>query len=189
MIGYLEGTVKAKRMGALILLVHGVGYEVAASDDMLRTSTLTEPIALWIYTHVREEALDLYGFREEEELRIFELLLTVSGVGPKSALGILNIATTETLRTAIAQGKAEYLTKVSGVGRKTAEKIVLELRDKIGAHSEESAGALKGDEEALEAMRALGYSLAEGRDALKKVPHDITSGSERLREALKLLGT
>jgi Holliday junction DNA helicase RuvA len=165
-----------------------VGYKVAVTKESLLKYSPGKDAALFVHTVVREEALDLYGFETSDELRFFEMLLTVSGVGPKSALAILDIASTETLRTAIARGNSEYLTKVSGVGRKTAEKIVIELREKVGVGSEASTHALKGDEEALEAMRALGYTQAEARDALRKVPHDISSGTARLREALKLLG-
>ncbi len=188
MIGYLEGTVKGTRSGRLILLVGGVGYELSCTKQLLTSLNLDDPWSGWVHTHVREDTFSLYGFAEEEELRFFELLLTVSGVGPRSALAILDIASTETLRTAIAKGEAEYLTKVSGIGRKTAEKIVLELRDKVGTGSETAHGAMRGDEEALEAMKALGYSHAEARDILRKVPSAITGSSERLREALKLLG-
>lgn len=188
MIGYLEGTVKEARTGRLILLVGGIGYEISCTKQLLLSLPQGTPAAFWIHTHVREDALSLYGFAHEEELRFFELLLTVSGVGPRSALAILDTASTQTLRTAIAKGEGEYLRKVSGIGRKTAEKIVLELRDKVGAGSEETHSAMRGDEEALEAMQALGYSHAEARDTLRKVPASITGSSERLRAALKLLG-
>ncbi len=188
MIGYLEGVVKGTRAAHLILLVGGVGYELSCTKQLLLSLRGGESAGLWIHTHVREDAFSLFGFALEEELRFFEMLLTVSGVGPRSALAILDIASTETLRTAIAKGEAEYLTKVSGIGRKTAEKIVIELRDKVGAGSEEAHGAMRGDEEALEAMRSLGYSHAEARDTLRKVPASIATSSERLRAALKLLG-
>lgn len=188
MIGYLEGKVVALRHGKVIVGVQGVGYTVATTKQTLLSLPVGTLATLCIHTHVREEALDLYGFKTEEELRFFELLLTVSGVGPKSALAIVDMASAETLRTAIAKGNAEYLTKVSGIGRKTAEKIIIELREKVGLASDEAHEALKGDSEALEAMHALGYSSAEARDALRKVPHSFSSGSERLREALKILG-
>jgi Holliday junction DNA helicase RuvA len=145
----------------------------------------SETAALWTHLAVREDSLDLYGFSNEEELRFFELLLTVSGIGPKSALAILDIATTESLRTAISTSNASYLTKVSGIGRKTAEKIILELRDKVGVATDSSSSVMTGDEEAMEAMRALGYSMQEARDALRNVPADIKKPGERLRAALK----
>lgn len=188
MIGSLEGTVLAVRPPFLILGIGGVGYKAAVLKETLARTAEGSPLHLWTYLAVREDAQDLYGFVSEEELRFFELLLTVSGIGPKSALAVLDIASVETLRAAISAGNAGYLTNVSGIGKKTAEKIVLELKDKVSADGTASAGALKGDQEALEAMRALGYSAAEARDALRKVPNDIEGGSERLREALKLLG-
>lgn len=189
MLGFIEGEVKAVRLTYAIVSVSGVGYKVFTTKDALAHLTEGSPAALWTYLAVRENALDLYGFADEEELRFFELLLTVSGIGPKSALAILDIASVETLRSAIGSGNASYLTKVSGIGRKTAEKIVLELKDKVGLAADTAARALSGDEEALEAMKALGYSQQEARDALRKVPTEVSGASERLREALKLLGS
>lgn len=188
MIGYLEGTVLTKREGHLILSVGGLGYKVATKNDTLHSLTPEQSARLWTYLAVRENALDLYGFETEGELSIFQLLLTVSGIGPKSALAILDIANVETLRSAITSGNASYLTKVSGIGKKTAEKIVLELRDKVGVAEKKHERALSGDAEAQEAMRALGYSPAEARDILKNVPPEFESGSERLREALRIAG-
>lgn len=189
MIGHLRGTVAAVRAGYTILSAGGVGYKVFATRELLLTLTQDSETSVWTHLAVRESILDLYGFSNEEELRLFELLLTVSGIGPKSALAILDIASVETLRSAISASNASYLTKVSGIGKKTAEKIVLELRDKVGASIEGSGATLHGDEEALEAMRALGYSQAEARDALRKVPQEVERSNERLREALRILGS
>jgi Holliday junction DNA helicase RuvA len=189
MIGYLEGTVRTSTLGSVILQTGGVGYKVALTKETVAHFLPGTQIAVFTYLAVREDVLDLYGFETEEELRLFELLLTVSGIGPKSALGILDIASVETLRSAIGSGNAAYLTTVSGIGKKTAEKIVLELRDKVGLGTEASGAALKGDSEALEAMRSLGYSSQEARDALRQVPQEITKSNDRLREALKILGS
>lgn len=188
MIGHIEGVVYAVRAGFAVIAVGGIGYKVAATREVLASLAAGKGAALWTHLAVRENAHDLYGFKTEEELRFFELLLTVSGIGPKSALAILDIASVEILRSAVAGGNASYLTKVSGIGRKTAEKIVLELRDKVGAFEDGSSRALSGDEEALEALRALGYTPAEARDAVRKVPQEIETGNARLREALKILG-
>lgn len=188
MIGHLRGTVLAKRAGFIILDTGGVGYKVAVTKETLVGTKEREEAALWTYLAVREDVLDLYGFKDEEELRVFTLLLTVPGIGPRSAIATLDIAPIGTLRGAIAAGNASYLTNVSGIGKKTADKIILELREKIGAAPEDSAHALSGDEEALEAMRALGYSVSEARDILRKVPKSVSGGSARLREALKLMG-
>ncbi len=189
MIGHLTGNVTAVRTGYAIVTAAGVGYKVFATRELLLTLKQDSEISVWTHLAVRESILDLYGFSNEEELRLFELLLTVSGIGPKSALAILDIASVETLRSAISASNASYLTKVSGIGKKTAEKIVLELRDKVGAGVDGSGATLHGDEEALEAMRALGYSQGEARDALRKVPQEIERSNERLREALRILGS
>ena len=173
MIGRIEGTVSAKRPGFAIVSAGGVGYKVALTSEALASLKNAKPATLWTHLAVREDSLDLYGFRSEDELYFFELLLSVSGIGPKSALAILDIAPVATLRSAIASGNAQYLTKVSGIGRKTAEKIVFELKEKVGTTSKDAADTLKRDEEALEAMRSLGYTQAEARDALRK---DRTSG-------------
>ncbi len=188
MIGYLEGSIRAVRTGHCIVLTNGVGYKVFATKETLARLKSDEDAAFWIHTAVREEILDLYGFAGEEEMRFFELLLTVSGIGPKSALAILDIASVETLENAIRSGKSEYLTSVSGIGKKTAEKILLELKEKVGVGASGAGGMLVGDVEALEAMRSLGYSAQEAREVLRKVPSHVEKSSERLREALRLLG-
>src|SRR3990167_11176712 len=136
-----------------------------------------ETASLWIHTAVREDALDLFGFPAESDLEFFELLLTVSGIGPKSALGILNVAPAETLRSAIAAGNASYLTNVSGIGKKTAQKILFELKDKVVVAA--GSDSLASDEDALEAMRALGYSMQEAREALKQVPASVVGSHAR----------
>jgi holliday junction DNA helicase RuvA len=188
MIGHIEGTVLAVRQTFAIVSAGGVGYKIATTKEALADLRQKKTVTYWTHLAVREDALDLYGFSTEEELRIFELLLTVSGIGPKSAMAVLDVASVETLRSAISQANASYLTEVSGIGKKTAEKIVLELKDKIRASSEESTHALKGDQEALEAMRALGYSQNEARDALRNVPQSFLNSNDRLREALKIVG-
>ncbi|HEY4526940.1 MAG TPA: Holliday junction branch migration protein RuvA [Candidatus Paceibacterota bacterium] len=186
MIGYLEGMVKAVRGAYCIVSAGGVGYKVAATKDALRELREGETASLWIHTAVREDALDLFGFIEEKDLEFFEILLTVSGIGPKSALGILNVAPADTLRSAIAAGNDSYLTNVSGIGKKTAQKILFELKDKVAKTAIDPS--MRSDEDAVEAMKALGYSLQEARDALKHVPSTITGSQARLREALRLLG-
>jgi Holliday junction DNA helicase RuvA len=188
MIGYLEGMIRTVRENHCILVAGGVGYKVFATKETLAHLATDTETALWTHLAVRESALDLYGFPAVDELGSFELLLTVSGIGPKSALGILDVASSETLRSAIASGNAAYLTNVSGIGKKTAEKIVLELKDKMIAGSSAGPAMPKGDIEALEAMRALGYSADEARAALRNVPSEVEGSSERLREALRILG-
>jgi Holliday junction DNA helicase RuvA len=132
--------------------------------------------------------MDLYGFKDRQELEFFEMLINVSGIGPKGALTILGITSIETLKKAIGTSDTSYLTKISGIGKKTAEKIVIELRDKVASEmSEKEGGSLQGELDALEALKSLGYSQNEARDALKKVSSDADTNT-KIREALKILG-
>lgn len=189
MIGFIVGEVKRTESGSALIVTGGIGYNVALTREALSSLQQGSNAEVYTYLAVREDSLNLYGFLTETELTFFELLLSVSGIGPKSALAIMDIASVETLRSAISAGNAGYLTTVSGVGKKTAEKIVFELKDKLGTLTTETPVALRGDAEALEAMRSLGYSMAEARDVLRKVPNTVEGGSARLREALKLLGS
>ncbi|HET8581529.1 MAG TPA: Holliday junction branch migration protein RuvA [Candidatus Paceibacterota bacterium] len=187
MIGHLEGTIIATGTESVILSAGGVGYRIFVTPDALARAEEGSAAAFWTHLAVRENALDLYGFAAKDELRFFELLLGVSGIGPKSALGVMSVATLETLRSAIASGDATHLTKVGGIGKKTAEKIVLELRDKVGPAA--ASDADRADLDAMEALVAMGYSAGDAREALKRVPRDITGSNERLREALRGLGS
>jgi len=185
MIGHIKGKVLETNHERVIVEMSGIGYIIFATHDTLSKISKSKEAELWTHLAVRENSMDLYGFLDREELELFEMLLSVSGIGPKSALGILSIATVETLKSAVSEENSSYLTKVSGIGRKTAQKIVIELKDKIGESLE--GGSIKGEEDTLEALVAMGYSLSEARDALKEVPREIESSNERLREALKLL--
>lgn len=185
MIGHLKGTVLAQDLKSIILDVSGVGYKVFTNTTTLPTGK-AQNLELWTYLAVRENALDLYGFVKQEELHFFELLMTVSGIGPKSAMGILGVATIQNLRHAITSGDVSHLTKVSGIGKKNAEKIVLELKDKLEGLSVDLSHSVSGDVDALEALKSLGYGEREAREALKKVS-DISDTGEKVRKALKLL--
>lgn len=186
MIGSLKGKVTFRTDKFLIVEAGGVGYKVSISPDALSKITGTEPeVFLWIHTHVREDILNLYGFLNHEELEFFEMLINVSGIGPKGAIAILGIASIDTLRKAISTGDTAYLTKISGIGRKTAEKIVIELREKIG--EDKTGTSLQGELDVMEALKSLGYSQTEARDALKKVTPDATTNI-KIKEALKILG-
>lgn len=192
MIGRLKGKIIFREQKRLILDVNGVGYALYVSLDAFKKisrRTENDEMIFWTHLHVREDALQLYGFLEKAEVEFFEMLIAISGVGPKSAIGILGVAPLDTLKRAIASGDTSYLSKVSGIGRKTAEKIVLELKDKlggiIGAGSEDAAR--KGEEDALDALQSLGYSLREARDVLKEIPPETEGAEARIKAALKLL--
>lgn len=190
MIGQLTGKIAYRGERYLILEVGGVGYKVYVSAEAQRQlgAITPEPLRLWIHQIVREDALDLYGFLEQPELNFFELLISISGIGPKSALGILSLAPPATLERAIAAGDSSYLTRVSGIGKKSAEKIILELRDKLGAlASAESSATLAGEAEVIEALQALGYGLREAREALRQIPADLTDTGDKVKAVLKIL--
>jgi Holliday junction DNA helicase RuvA len=190
MIGSLRGKIISKTDKFVILETAGVGYKVSVSPDVVSKASATgTELFLFIHTHVREDSLDLYGFLGEEDLSFFEMLLGVSGIGPRSALAILGIASIPTLRQAIGTGDTSYLTKISGIGKKTAERIVIELRDKLADKnmSEKNGTSLRDELDALEALKSLGYSQNEAREALKKVAPEVNTNA-KIREALKILG-
>ncbi len=190
MISYIRGKVISQNERSLVIDVGGLGYQIATTPETLGRARIGEEFTLNTYLAVREDALDLYGFLSLEERDFFLLLLLVSGIGPKSALSILSITSIDTLKKAIGTGDTSYLTKVSGIGRKTAEKIVLELRDKLraGVDMKETPGALRAESDVLEALKAIGYSQNEARDALKAIAPEITDTNARIKEALKILG-
>jgi len=186
MISHLKGTVIYKDLKTLVLDCNGVGYKVSPTIDPLAKAVLGEVFELWTYTVVREDVLDLYGFASKEELDFFELLLSVSGIGPKSALSILSLASLPALQSAITTGDTTHLTKVSGIGKKNAEKIVLELKGKLKTEGFEGMG-FKDEVDVIEALKALGYSHKDARDAIKDMPSEL-SVQEKIKAALKTLG-
>lgn len=191
MIGKLTGEFSGiGPEGAAIIDVGGVGYSVRVPLATLQTlqSKKVRELSLFIYTRVAEDAIDLFGFTTQDELAFFKLLMGVKGVGPKTALGILNVAEVKALRAGIARGDASALTKVFGIGKRTAERIVVELRDKFAAEGGLGTGEEGGDAEVLEALMALGYSAAESRKALRAVAPDTVGVHNRLHRALKQLG-
>ena len=190
MIAYLRGRVMAKNNNNLILETGGVGYQVFAGENLLADLKKGQELELYIHHRIREDANDLYGFKNLSDLDLFELLLSVSGVGPKSALAVLSLATPDDVRETIICGDAGLLTKVSGIGKKTAERVVLELKNKVARLSGGAtaiSSSLNGTSDELEALISLGYSLNEARAALNAVEPAITSTSGRVKAALKQL--
>jgi len=192
MISSLHGTIIELGNRYAVIDVNGVGYKVFVTDDILHTLKTGSETIMLTYLVVREDALDLYGFISKKEKHFFELLIGISGIGPKSALNILSIVSSDSLVSAIRSGSTSHLVKVSGIGRKTAEKIVLELKDKLGGISGEieegSAIGMSSDLDAIEALKALGYDADEAREALKKIDKDISDTGAKVKAALKTLG-
>ena len=195
MIGKLTGLCSgAREDGSIIIEVGGVGYVVRVPQTAATRLPAAQTVELFIHTAVREDAIDLYGFPTEMELAFFKLLTSVSGIGPKTALGVLDVADVPSLRRAVARGDAGILAKVYGIGKKSAERIVVELRDKLAR--EETVGGMGGsiprtiDGEVMEALEALGYSASEAREAIRSMGSSADETvRERLAKALQQLGT
>lgn len=188
MIASLTGTVIGFYDKYCIIDVHGVGYKVFTTEHTLSVlQSVGGPTTLRVHTIVREDALDLFGFLDDTSHKLFEKLITVSGVGPKSALGVLSVAPAEKLVEAISSGDISYLTKVSGIGKKTAEKILLELKDKLLGFGALPTEGVSEDTEVLLALESLGYTGAEAREALQYVDKNIIGTNNKIRQALKSL--
>ena len=190
MIGKITGKIAHKDLNFVIVDAGGVGYKIFISPDTLDKilSNKEKETSLWTHLAVRENALDLYGFIEKEDLDFFGMLISISGIGPKSAMAILGIASVKVIKSAVSSGDTSYLTKVSGIGRKNAEKIVLELKDKIGKETSADGFNIQEESDVAETLKAVGYKPNEIRDVIKKIPKETVGTSERVREALKLLG-
>lgn len=189
MIAHIKGIVAEKFAGAVIIDVGGVGYEVQVPLGDFESTVLDSDVKFYTYHHVREQAEELFGFSSLTAKKLFELLISVQGVGPKAALSILSLGPSEQVRSAIANSDSIFIAKASGVGKKTAERVVVDLSDKVGlpttyASSSAVQTELNTNDEALEALMALGYTLADGLKALENVDTSLPTG-ERVREALK----
>ncbi|MEA1963029.1 MAG: Holliday junction branch migration protein RuvA [Patescibacteria group bacterium] len=193
MISFLRGKIKNKGQGYIILDVRDVGYRVFVNEAVYMETDIGQEAEFYIYQNVREDSLSLFGFNTPDQLEMFELLLSISGIGPKSALGVLGIASTEDIKDSISRGDSSLLTKVSGIGKKTAERVVLDLRDKVervanGAQSAANKGTIASGEE-IDALMALGYSMMQARDALRQVDSDVKDSGERIKAALRAISS
>jgi Holliday junction DNA helicase RuvA len=186
MIRMVRGTVMARGRDYLVIDVGGVGYKVFVPETAALTANTNETIMLHTYLQVREDALNLFGFANEDELAMFELLLGVNGVGPKVALATLGVLNPDMIRSAVASEEPAMIARVPGVGKRTAEKIVLELRDKVKQVSgiQSLAFATDVDSEVVDALISLGYSVVEAQRAIQKLPKEAVGVEERLRLAL-----
>lgn len=189
MIAHVSGVAVEKFNSSVIVDVNGLGYEVQLATVDFDSILLDTAVKFYTYHHVREQSEDLYGFSSLMAKKLFELLITVQGVGPKAALAILSLADSETVRNAIANTDAVFITRASGVGKKTAERVIVDLSDKVG-HAVQSKGGtmsigpISSSDEALEALIALGYSLNDATKALEGVSKDMAT-PERVRVALR----
>ncbi len=186
MFAYIQGTIRIREATALIVCAGDIGYRIFVCDDVLSRAEKGDAIELFLFHYLRENSAELYGFRTYEEYEFFSLLLSVSGVGPKTALSVLRIASIKEIQDALSKGDATLLKKVSGIGSKTAERIVVELKEKFRGVSLDGSLRLE-DETIVDALLSLGYSQSQARKAAQALPSDDGSIQDRLKEALKIV--
>lgn len=191
MIAILSGVISEKLADVVVLDVQGVGYGVLVPAEDYGRLAEGKPAKLYIYEYIREQAHDLFGFLSRDTKALFEQLLDVNGVGPKMALNMLSIGSAEEVRQAIAGGDVKFIQKASGVGKRVAERVVVELKDKVGLAGIdlESTGLLKGEQnalkdEAVEALVALGFTVADASKSLADVNPKLPT-EDRIKQALK----
>lgn len=189
MIALLSGTVVSVHPSAVILAAGGIGYHVYTTPSIIADVREGKEMTFHTYLHVREDELSLYGFATERERDFFTLLLSAPGVGPKSALGVLTIASVDTIIRAITSGDPTLLTKVSGIGKKTAERVVVELRERLEKTHPELAG--QGNTvhaDVVSALTGLGCSPSQAREIVRHLPENMENAEEGIKLALKMLG-
>jgi len=190
MISHVSGVIVEKFGSSVIVDVHGIGYEVQLAAGDFDNSQVESSVKFYTYHHIREQSQELFGFSSLIAKKLFELLITVQGVGPKAALAILSLGSTESVRNAIANSDSVFITRASGIGKKTAERVVVDLSDKVG-HAIRSdvdiigiSGYIPGKDEALEALMALGYNLSDATKALEGISTELST-SDRVTQALR----
>lgn len=189
MIASLEGIIKLKGPNFLIVQTGGVGYKVYTPLDLITGATVNKPLSLFTYTHVRDDCLDLYGFTDWENLSLFELFLSVSGVGPKLALSIFSAGKLNNIKDAIVKGDVSFFTSIPRLGTKNAQKIIIELRSKLGSLGDLDLSAETGEtKEIIDALKSFGFSPGEAKEAFKSIKDFDGNTSDKIRQALKFLG-
>lgn len=183
MIGYLEGTVKYAKPGKIVLFANGIGFTVSIPSNIIFLEK--QKVELFIHTHIREDNLSLFGFKKTDDLDIFELLLTVSGVGPKIALTMLSSSIEEKIRKAISESNLAFFSSIPGIGKKTAQKIILDLKSKIDKVSV-NMNNLEGNSDLIDSLISLGYQKGEIASIYPKIDSDLSLG-DQVKSALKLL--
>ncbi len=189
MISFLSGKIIAKEKNVVVVVTSsGIGYEVRVSPILFLQLVIGNEVKLFTYMHVREDAQELFGVMSFPELSFLKTLIAVSGVGPRSALNILSLGPIEETRQAIAEGDINYLTKVSGIGKKIAERIIVELKGKLDLlEKEDGKNVSRAWSDVADALVGMGYSVSEARAALREAGGEEKNASELLRKSLKIL--
>ena len=172
----------------LEVLCGNTGYKVYCPASIISSYKFGAPVEFFTHLHVREDAHTLYGFKTRQDRDFFEVLLGVSGIGPKTALGVLSAGKLETIQKAIASGDPSLLPRVSGIGPKIASRIVLELKDKMEDFAGDDGGALRESGDVIDALIGLGYSRYQAQQALQAMPASVGGVENKVKEALKILG-
>ncbi len=184
MIAYLKGSILSKDQKSVIINVGGVGYLVFLKNKDLSTVQNNEFVEFFIHSYIKEDALDLYGFVNTEELAFFKQLISVSGVGPRTAMSVMSLADVQDLKRAITSGNPSFLQQVSGIGKKTAERLVLELKEKF-IDDVATAGSLAStDQQVVDALVSLGYKEKEAIDMMTGL-NPVGDLAEKIKQALK----
>mgnify|MGYP001558459348 CR=1 FL=1 len=186
MISYLKGTVILKNAGSIIINVQGVGYKVFLAPQNLQDFQEGELAAVFCFLYVKEDRMELYGFKNPEQLQMFEVLNTISGVGPKAGLALSSLGSIEEFQKAIKERNEQFFAGTKGIGKKKIQKIIVELTGKLDDFT--LPGKERETDEAVYALVRLGFSASEARNALQEISPSIQDVQQRIKEALKLLG-
>lgn len=187
MIYSLQGTITEKEKDFIVIETNNISFQVFVTSFLLEKVKLNQNLKILTYLEVKEDILALYGFENRTELKYFKYLVAISGIGPKSALNVLSLIRLEDLEKAVLNEKLDILTKVSGIGKKTAQRIILELKEKINKNLESQPGQEGDDSLVIDALTSMGYTLGQARTAIKKIPLEIKGTDQRLKQALKIL--
>lgn len=188
MIGMLTGTIAFRGDTYLLVDVQGVGYKVTVPAGLSTGIQNDGQVSFHIHTHVREDALELYGFLEHDDLRLFEQLISVSGIGCRTALGIFSVGTHDEIIDAIVKNDVQFLTAVPRLGKKNAQKIIIELKAKVGGDGDFDFGRIEGGREIIDVLKSFGYTNKEAFDAIRGVKGEGNTMEEKIKLALKYLG-
>lgn len=188
MIGFLTGKIQTKTSSSVILLVGGVGYVVFLPPTYLINLKLNETADFFIHTHIKEDILDLYGFKSEAELSLFKLMTTVSGVGAKTALLVVDRGV-DKVKTAIFKADVDFFSSIPRLGKKNSQRIIIELKNKLGGETELDLSTDSSEmTQIIEALQVMGYNRQETSRALREIPPDLSRVEDKIRFTLRFLG-
>ncbi|MFH1193340.1 MAG: Holliday junction branch migration protein RuvA [Candidatus Jorgensenbacteria bacterium] len=190
MLYTISGVLKEKQEHAFVIETGGIGFQAFTNQETLRRLPAAgTALSVFCFLYIREERMELYAFRDAQTMKLFELLNSVSGIGPKTALSVLDVDSVENLMAAIFERRADLLTHASGIGKKTAERVILELQSKIKLSGvKTTAGAVDANREAEEVLVNLGYPRSRAREILEKLGPECKTAEERIRAGLRALG-